>query len=157
MSTTILTPDTAPARYVVRDRIRFFGPVEGADLNLVEVEVPPGSGSPPHRHASPETFRILEGEVTFGLFAPGRRPEQVLAGPGTVVRVKAWAGHNYVNMGPTTARMLVILDDRMIGFFEDLGTEVMPQAGPPSEAEIGAIMAACQKHGIEVLAGPPAP
>jgi uncharacterized cupin superfamily protein len=128
--------------------------VEGTDLKLVEVEVPPGSGSPPHRHASPETFRILEGEVTFGLFAQGQAPEQVVTGPGAVVRVAAWAGHNYVNMGPTPARMLVILDDRMIGFFEDLGTATTPEAGPPSEAEIGAIMAACQKHGIEVLAGP---
>ena len=155
MTATILTPDTAPALYVVRDRIRFFGPVEGTDLKLVEVEVPPGSGSPPHRHASPETFRVLEGEITFGLFEPGRPPEQVVTGPGAVVRVEAWAGHNYVNLGPTPARMLVILDDRIIGFFEDLGTVTTPEAGPPSEAEIGAIMAACRKHGIEVLAGPP--
>jgi quercetin dioxygenase-like cupin family protein len=156
MTSTILTPDTAPTLYVVRDRIRFFGPVEGTDLKLVEVEVPPGSGSPPHRHASPETFRILEGEVTFGLFEPGHTPEQVVTGPGAVVRVEAWAGHNYVNLGTTPARMLVILDDSMIGFFEDLGSEVTPEAGPPSEAEIGAIMAACQRHGIEVMAGPPA-
>jgi quercetin dioxygenase-like cupin family protein len=156
MTATILTPDSVPSLYVVRDRIRFFGPVEGTDLKLVEVEVPPGSGSPPHRHASPETFRILEGEVTFGLFEPGRAPEQVVTGPGAVVRVEAWAGHNYVNAGRVPARMLVILDDTMIGFFEDLGTEATPEAGPPSEAEIGAIMAACRKHGIEVLAGPPA-
>jgi quercetin dioxygenase-like cupin family protein len=155
MTTTILTPDTAPALYVVRDRIRFFGPVEGTNLKLVEVEVPPGSGSPPHRHASPETFRVLEGEITFGIFEPGRPPEQVAAGPGAVVRVGPWAGHNYVNLGPAPARMLVILDDGMIGFFEDLGTSATPEAGPPSEAEIGAIMAACQRHGIEVLAGPP--
>ena len=155
MTATILTPDAAPALYVVRDRIRFFGPVEGTDLNLVEVEVPPGSGSPPHRHASPETFRVLEGEITFGIFGEGRPPEQVVAGPGAVVRVGAWAGHNYINVGPTTARMLVILDDGMINFFEDLGTNTTPEAGPPSEAEIGAIMSACQRHGIEVLAGPP--
>jgi quercetin dioxygenase-like cupin family protein len=154
MTTTNLPPDTAPALYVVRDRIRFFGPVEGSDLKLLEVEIPPGSGSPPHRHASPETFRILEGEITFGLFEPGRPPEQVVAGSGAVLRLKSWQGHNYTNMGRTTARMLVIVDDSMIDFFEDLGTEATPEAGPPSDAEIGAIMAACQRHGIEVLAGP---
>ncbi len=155
MTATILTPDTAPSLYVVRDRVRFFGPVEGTDLKLVEVEIPPGSGSPPHRHASPETFRVLEGEVTFGLFGPDRPPEQVVTGPGAVVRLEAWAGHNYANLGATPARMLVVLDDSMIGFFEDLGTATAPQAGPPTEAEVGTIMAACQRHGIEVLAGRP--
>jgi quercetin dioxygenase-like cupin family protein len=152
---TILTPDTAPALYVVRDRICFYGPVPGSDLKLVEVEVPPGSGTPPHRHASPETFRILEGEITFGLFAQDRAPEQVAAGPGAVVRVESWAAHNYVNAGAVTARMLVLLEDSMIGFFEDLGSSIAPQAGPPCEAEINAILAACGRHGIEVLAGPP--
>lgn len=155
MTTTILTPDTAPTLYVVRDRIRFFGAVPGSDLKMIEIEIPPGSGTPPHRHASPETFRVLEGEVTFGLFEPGQATEQVVGGPGAVVRIEGWAGHNYVNAGPTTARMLALLEDSMIGFFEDLGTGEVPQAGPPSEAEISAIMAACQRHGIEVLAGPP--
>ena len=70
-----------------------------------------------------------------------------------MLRLKSWQGHNYTNMGSTTARMLVIVDDSMVGFFQDLGTPATPEAGPPSEAEIGAVMAACQRHGIEVLAG----
>jgi quercetin dioxygenase-like cupin family protein len=155
VTATVLNSDTAPFLYVVRDRIIFLGELAGSDLRLVEVEIPPGSGSPPHRHASPETFRILEGEVVFGLFASGQAPWQLTAGPGTVVRIDPWEGHNYVNMGPVPARMLVVLDKDMIGFFEDLGTSVEPEPGQPSEAEIGAIMAACGRHGIEILASPP--
>lgn len=155
MTADITAPEAVRTLWVVRDRVRFLGGIGGADANLVEVEVPPGSGTPPHRHASPELFRILEGEITFGFFEPGQPPREAKAGPGAVVRVSGWAAHNYTNAGETPARMMVLLDGSMVGFFEDLGREEAPEAGPPSEAEIGAVLAACGRHGIEVLAGPP--
>lgn len=141
--------------YVVRDRVRLHGPLAGSGLHLAEVAVPPGSGSPPHRHASPETFYVLEGEIAFGRFPEGGPPEVEAAGPGAVVRVEGWEGHNYANRGDVPARMLVVLEDSMVRFFRDLGTEAEPRPGPPSAAEIAAIMAACGRHGIEVMGGPP--
>ena len=96
------------------------------------------------------------GEITFGLFGAERPPEQMVAHPSEVLRIEGWEGHNYVNAGHVLASMLVQLDDSTIGFFEDLRSGKVPQAGPPSEAEIGAILAAFQRHGIEVLAGRPA-
>ena len=84
----------ADTLWVVRDRIRFMGEVASTDLSVLEVEVPPGSGTPPHIHASPEIFRVLAGEITFGIF-DGGPPSEVVAGEGAVVTVSPRAPHNY--------------------------------------------------------------
>lgn len=136
--------------WVIRDRIRFLGEVPGSDLALVEVEVPPGSGTPPHRHASPEAFRVLSGEMTFGIFEDGP-PREVVAGPGAVVTVPPNAAHNYRNAGRLPASMLVVLDRAMVAFFRDLGRHEDPPAGPPSPDEISTVLAACARHGISLL------
>ncbi|HEY0863304.1 MAG TPA: cupin domain-containing protein [Lacunisphaera sp.] len=151
---TLFTPAQAETVWVVRDRIRFMGEVPGTDLAIVEVEVPPGSGTPPHRHASPEVFRVLTGEMTFGLFEPGP-PREVSAGAGAVVTVPPNVPHNYRNAGSVTATMLVVVDRSMAAFFRDLGRQEVPAGGPPAEAEIAAVLAACARHGITLLPGAP--
>lgn len=151
---TLTTPAQAETVWVIRDRIRFMGEVPGTDLAVVEVEVPPGSGTPPHRHASPEVFHVLTGEVTFGIFEPGP-PREVTAGAGTVVTVPRDATHNYRNAGGVPATMLVVVDRSMTAFFRDLGRREVPAGGPPSEAEIAAVLAACARHGIIILPGAP--
>jgi quercetin dioxygenase-like cupin family protein len=143
----------AETRWVVRDRIRFMGEVEGTELHVVEVEVPPSSGTPPHVHASPEIFRVLEGEITFGLFEGGP-PRHVIAGAGTVVTVPSRVPHNYQNSGGVPARMLVVLERSMAEFFRAVGRVETPPAGPPSAEEIAAVIAACARHGITLLPPP---
>jgi quercetin dioxygenase-like cupin family protein len=155
MTATVQTRDTAPKLWVVRDRLRYFGKISGSDLNLVEVEIPPGSGTPPHSHASPETFHVLSGEITFTLF-DGPAPRQVKAGPGTVVAISSRVPHNYANASDAPAAMTVALDDSMIRFFEDLGRQEAPPSGPPTENEIAEVLAACRRHRIDVMAGAPA-
>ncbi|MBX7133570.1 MAG: cupin domain-containing protein [Fimbriimonadaceae bacterium] len=145
--------DDADALWVVRDRVRFMGDLAGTDLSVIEIEVPPGSGTPPHTHASPEIFRVLTGEITFGLFEDGP-PQQVRAEPGTVVTVPSHVGHNYANMSSEIASMLVVVEESMTQFFRDLGRAATPPAGPPSENEIAEVMAACARHGIVILGGP---
>lgn len=149
----LTTPDAAEAVWVVRDRISFMGEISGQGLAVVDVEVPPGSGSPPHRHASIEIFRVSEGEITFGVFGSGP-PQQITARPGDIVTVPSQAAHNYVNQSGARARMTVVLEQQMTAFFRDLGRREAPAPGPPNEAEIAEIMATCDRHGIEVLGGP---
>lgn len=151
---TITPPEAADTLWVVCDRIRFLGEIPGTTLALVEVEVPPGSGTPPHTHASPEVFRVLSGEVTFGLFA-STPPREVVAGPGTVVTVPGGAPHNYRNAGRQPATVLVVLDHSMVAFFRDLGRREPPPDLPPSETELAAVLAACARHHISLLDGPP--
>jgi quercetin dioxygenase-like cupin family protein len=144
----------ADTLWVVRDRIRFMGEVANTDLSVLEVEVPPGSGTPPHIHASPEIFRILAGEITFGIFTDGP-PSEAVAGAGTVVTVPPRAPHAYRNASAAPATMLVVVERSMADFFRDLGRRETPPAGPPSEAEIAEVMAACARHDIAILGGAP--
>jgi len=153
-SITITTLAKAPAVWVIRDRITFLGDVPGTNLALLEVGVPPGSGTPPHTHASPEVFRVLSGEVTFGIFAE-TPPREVVAGTGTVVTIPPHAPHNYRNASNRPATMLVVVDRTMVAFFRDLGRHDAPAGGPPSEAEIAGVLAACSRHSISILQGPP--
>ena len=145
--------DEADALWVVRDRVLFMGDLAGTDLSIIEIEVPPGSGTPPHTHNSPEIFRVLSGEIMFGLFGDGP-PQQLRAEPGTVVTVPSNVGHNYTNLGTDAASMLVVVEKSMTKFFRDIGRSDTPPAGPPSEAEIAEVMAACARHGITILGGP---
>lgn len=152
---SITRPEEAPAIWVVRDRVRFMGELPGTNLSVLEIEVPPGSGTPPHQHKSPEIFRVLSGEITFGRFSEGP-PTLTASGAGTVVTVPSQVPHNYQNVSSTPATMLVVVEQSMAAFFRDLGRTDAPPAGPPSEAEIGEVLAACERHGITLLGGPPA-
>ena len=154
-SITVTTAANAESLWIIRDRMKFMGDVPGTGLAVGELEVPPGSGTPPHTHASPEVFRVLSGEVTFGVFGE-KPPRLVVAGAGAVVSVPPHAPHNYHNAGRTPATMLVVVVQDMITFFRDLGRREEPPAGPPSAAELAGVMAACQRHHITLLSGPPA-
>lgn len=157
MSTAITVTNRGAAEelWVLGDRIAFTGKVPGTALSLLEVEVPPGSGTPPHTHASPEVFRVLDGELAFGLFdRPGGR--EVTAAAGTVVEVPSQVPHCYRNAGPRPARVLVVVDQSMVDFFRTLGRTERPEAGPPSAADIARVRAACARHHIELLGAPPA-
>jgi quercetin dioxygenase-like cupin family protein len=71
IATKLTCKSDAEVLWVVRDQIRFLGHVPTPGISLVEVKVPPGSGTPPHRHASPEIFYVLEGELQFANFGAG--------------------------------------------------------------------------------------
>ncbi|MBO3759751.1 cupin domain-containing protein [Ciceribacter sp. L1K22] len=150
MSATFVSPDSAETLWVVRDKVRFMGDVEGKNLSVLEVMVPPGSGTPPHMHDSAEIFRVLDGEITFGLFDT-LPPRHIVAGPGSVVTIGSGEPHNYVNTGGRPAEMLVIVDTAMKQFFKDLGRVEEPEYGPPSAAEIAQVQEACARHGISML------
>lgn len=142
--------EEAETLWVVRDRVRFMGQVDGTDLCVLEVEVPPGSGTPPHRHESVEIFRILNGALTFGRFDQGQ-PDYISAGPGTVITVPSQAPHHYVNRGTEDVLMLVVVQRSLVEFFRELARQEAPPGGPPNEAELAGVMAACARHSIGIL------
>lgn len=146
MNVDVITPATAETFHVVADRMRLMGQIDGSGLHLVECEVPPGSGTPPHTHPSPELFYVIEGEVTFRSFAPGQPPRAEVAGPGTSVSIPRMAPHNYLNESGRPARMLVFLEPEMVTFFREIATPA-PQTRP-NFAALGAAMA---RHRINTL------
>ncbi|HHZ10017.1 MAG TPA: cupin domain-containing protein [Rhizobiales bacterium] len=148
MNIEVVPPTKADHLWVVADKIRFLGGIPGAPLELLDIEVPAGSGTPPHTHESAELFYILEGELTVRQFGPGVPPTVMRAGPGTSVRIASRVPHNYVNESGKPVRMLVMLDSAMVAFFRDIGSAERP-SGAPDFARIGAAM---ERHGIEALA-----
>lgn len=151
LSASTVRPEDAQPLWVLGDQLKFMGSVDGGGLHVVDVKVPPGSGTPPHRHRSIEIFRVAEGEITFGIFGEGP-PRAIVAGPGTVVTLPASIGHNYENRGAAPAVMTAIVETQMRDFFRDVGSPVEPPRAPPTPEQIGKIMAACRRHGIEMLA-----
>jgi quercetin dioxygenase-like cupin family protein len=147
---TFHTPaDHVETLWVAGDRLRVLGHLPGSDAHLIEVEVPPGSGTPPHIHASPELFWVIDGTLTVRTFGAAR-PEVALAGPGSSVRIDSHVPHNYSNDGPTAARMAVLVDGAMLAFFRDLGRFAPP--APGEAPDVAAIGAAMQRHGIALAA-----
>ncbi|WP_206078439.1 cupin domain-containing protein [Poseidonocella sp. HB161398] len=143
-------PQDGEAVWVAADRIRFLGGLPGTGAELVEVEVPPGSGTPPHSHASAELFYILEGALTLRQFPAGDEPPVTIqAGPGCTLRIAPWQPHGYANESGAPVRMLVLLEPGMTAFFRDIG---MP--APEARPDIARIGAAMDRHGIAML--PPA-
>lgn len=146
MSIDVTTPQNGETCWVVADHVRFLGGLSADNLELVEVDVPAGSGTPPHRHASPELFYMIDGEVTFRHFPPGQPPAVIVAGPGASVRIDRNEPHNYLNESGRPARMLVLFEPSMTTFFRDIGL-----AEPEAEPDFARIGAAMQRHGIETL------
>ena len=89
--------------WVMGDKVAKRGKLEGTEFNVVDVLIPPGSGTPPHTHASPEIFRILEGTVRIWSMVGGT-PVETDAVPGDVVTIPAHAPHAYQNVSPYKAR-----------------------------------------------------
>lgn len=148
MNIEVTNKDGADYLWVVADRIRFLGSVPGSDLQLLDIEVPPGSGTPPHTHEAAELLYVLEGELTVRQFGPGLPPQVFAAGPGTSISIPSRVPHNYVNESGKPVRMLVAVEPSMVAFFREIGSSEPPQ-GAPDFDKIGAAMA---RHGIEALA-----
>ncbi|MCA1408930.1 cupin domain-containing protein [Ensifer sp. IC3342] len=146
MKFDVTTPESGETLWVVADRIRFLGGIAGSGLQLIEVEIPPGSGTPPHTHASAEVFYVTDGEVTVRRFVADGPPEVTVAGPRTAIHIGSMTPHNYSNDSGRTARMLVLLESSMIAFFREIGT-----SEPQSQPDFARIGSAMQRHGIEAL------
>ena len=135
--------------WVMGDKVAKRGKLEGTEFNVVDVLIPPGSGTPPHTHASPEIFRILEGTVRIWSMVGGT-PVETDAVPGDVVTIPAHAPHAYQNVSPVPALLMSIVDDHMVRFFEAAASSEAPK-GPPTPEAIGRIMSLTASHGISIL------
>lgn len=140
-------PSNADCRWVIADKIRFLGSLPGFPIELLDIDVPAGSGTPPHTHESSELFYVLDGELTVRQFGQGTPPSVIHAGPGTTVTIPSGVPHNYVNESGAPVRMLVMLETSMVAFFRDIGS-AEPTSAPPDFERIGAAM---RRHGIEAL------
>jgi quercetin dioxygenase-like cupin family protein len=152
MKATIRTPGGGRTVAVVGDVYRFLA--TGAETNgkyaLWEAIVPPGGGPPPHVHSREEEgFYVLEGEITFTV-----NGEKVVATAGTFANMPVGTPHSFKNESNKPAKMLIsVAPAGLEQMFFEVGVplaEGATTAAPPTKDEIGKLLAAAPKYGIEI-------
>jgi len=127
----------------------------GADgLSVLESRARRGDSPPLHTHREDEIWHVMEGVMTFVVGG-----ERHMVGAGETLIGPAGAPHTY-RVDSDEARWLVITArgdfERFVRSFSRPAAagELPGPSGPPPEAQIAALAAACKEHGIE-LVGPP--
>lgn len=136
--------------WLVGDRITVKLSAEdtGGAYAVVEETTPPGGGPPPHSHQNEdEALYVLEGEVEF-LLGEGSVP----AGAGACVYAPRGILHTWRNVGASPSRTLgVITPGGLERFFLEAGEPAPdPSSPPPGPPDIGKVMAAAARHGVEI-------
>jgi quercetin dioxygenase-like cupin family protein len=121
---------------------------------LIDMQVPPGGGPPPHRHDFEESFTILTGELqaTF-------RGTTTTVKAGETIHIPAGAPHQFRNASSEPVRLLCICSPAgQENMFLELGVPVPTRTTPPpplSEPEQAAMksksQALAEKYKTEFL------
>ncbi len=115
--------------------VRASGQSTGGALFMVEQQAEPGVGSPYHvHHDEDEYFYILEGRVRF--VSGG---QQWIAEAGTFAFLPRDIPHGFEVLGDTPARFLLMTTP---GRFS---------TAAPAAPNLGAVMAAAPRYGLEIL------
>jgi pimeloyl-ACP methyl ester carboxylesterase/quercetin dioxygenase-like cupin family protein len=125
----------------------------GGSFSLLEVRMTQGCATPLHRHAADEeTFIVLEGRLA--LLVQG---ERVDAGPGAVVHLPGGEVHAWRVESPE-ARFLVIATPQHEAFYRECCVPATSLSQPPDAGQIdlSVIVPAGRRHGVEIIAPPPA-
>jgi len=114
---------------------------------LLEANIPPGAGSPPHAHEiDAECFYILAGELTV----IDQQGERTVRG-GDTVFLPPGRTHGFINRGAGDVRALVIVTpgDAAAAFFD-----AMHQLAADGALAESAVLETAGRHGINIC--PPA-
>jgi len=147
-----LAPGEGKALWVVGDLVtlKVVGKDTEGAFALAEVVSLPGGGPPSHiHHHEDEIFCVLEGEYEFLV---GERVNRASA--GSVIYGPRSISHNFKNVGTTPASMLAfVMPAGLEEFLEEVGEVATDKSSPPpfGQEEIGRLLAAAPKYGIEIL------
>ena len=143
------------AYWVLGDLYTFkaVGEETGQAYALMEIQVRPQSGTPPHiHHHESEAFYVQAGEIEFQL------DEQVLvATPGMFLHSPPGQLHRFTNIGTTPARLLCwVTPAGLEKFFSSVGHPVTDSTDSPmvSPAEIERVLAIAPQYGLEIIPPP---
>ena len=119
----------------------------GGALAVWEVELEPGAGAPPHRHAEEEeAFYVVAGMVTIS--ADDSAPERL--GPGSFFFAPRNSSHVFRNEGPDYAKLLVLASPaaNLVAMFGRMDAAANGAGGIAPLEEIVGIAA---RHGVAIL------
>lgn len=148
-----LEPWQGKAYWFWGDRYTFKVSSEDTDgaYAVIDMEVQPGSGPPPHiHHAEDELFYVLDGELTFWC-----NGERIAGRPGTLVNIPRGTVHNFRNESAQVTRFLVTLvPGGFERFFAVIGTAVSeehPTPPPFSEASLAKAIKIAPDYNLEFV------
>jgi mannose-6-phosphate isomerase-like protein (cupin superfamily) len=115
---------------------------------VFEAREQPAGGPPPHLHErDTESFYVLEGRFAFSV-----ADRSITLEAGAFVSVPPGVVHTYRNVGPTTARMLVIVSPAGLDeFFLAVGHKLAGPLDPPApvtDDDLARVVAMAPKFGI---------
>ena len=103
--------------------VHFRWKVRGEDsayaYTMFELNLSPGGGVDLHSHPSPETFYVLEGEVTFFHITNGEQ-EALVCDEGTTVMIPQNALHALFNKSDNNCRLLDVSTSSHQYFFDSV-------------------------------------
>jgi mannose-6-phosphate isomerase-like protein (cupin superfamily) len=153
MQAKITRPGEGRSIWVVGDRYTTLasGDETGGAYALIAAWVPPGGGPPLHlHHNEDEAFYVLEGDLVFE--ADGGR---ISAGPGAWVALPRGSRHRFQNVGPSPARMLVVVNpsglERMFAEVGRDAKESSEDSGASMSEDIARLVAVAPRYGIEIF------
>jgi len=134
--------------------ILLTGEETGGRYCLIEMQVPPNAGPPPHRHDFEEMFTVLEGEIDLTF-----RGTMQKATAGVTVNIPANAPHAFKNNSGAPARLLCMCTPPgQELFFMEIGvpvasrSAVAPKLSPEEQVEtLKKIKALAPKYRTELL------
>ncbi|WP_051471373.1 cupin domain-containing protein [Patulibacter minatonensis] len=128
-----------------------LGAADGLGFSMVEYRVPPRFSPPPvlHRQTREDTaVYVLEGELRYWLGAEGR---EVVAGPGTLVRLPEGGWNRWANEQDRECRMLAVFAPAGFErFFLEVGAVAAAAQGDPDVLQ-RAIPELRERYGDEQL------
>jgi len=130
-------------------RIIVSGKQSAGEYAIIDMQVPPGGGPPPHAHPSfHESFYVVEGEIAFKTEVGSH-----VAKKGDLVNIpKGGAIHGFKNISKSMARLLcTVVPAGLDDFFLAIGTpvkegEFLP-VPHPDEEELMKLRAIAEKYG----------
>jgi quercetin dioxygenase-like cupin family protein len=140
---------------VAGDRVRILidAAATGGALGIIEVEIAPGGGPPPHEHSrEDETFHVLSGEVVCTIDG-----ERHLVRAGGAVFAPRGIPHTFRNDARAMARMLVVLTPGGFeAFFAEIGMPAEPgrPIAVPTPDSLARLMEVAPRYGLTFV--PPA-
>jgi len=118
-----------------------------------EIEVPPNSGPPYHKHSmEDEAFYILEGMFSF----PYGNKESKVSEKGQFIYASRGEFHTYKNIGGSFGKLLLIITPpRFEKFFQEIGIPFDDKSSfqPPSQVTpsmIDNIIKTATRYGLEI-------
>lgn len=109
--------------------ILLTGEQTGGRYCLIDMQVPPGGGPPPHRHDFEEMFTVLEGEIVATF-----RGQDATISMGETINIPANAPHRFKNNSDKPARLLCMCTPPgQEKFFLLVGDPVDTISSPPPQ------------------------